>query len=147
MARSYDELWVARPFRNDPATDALIASVMEVAEKAGTGSLSCQIKEAATPADRAALVREAAEAECRIGVFCPEDNVTQFLYEELTAQEVPCPSKIGLLSGMGTDVLDDEISTLFYDFREMGARAAEMLDSGKSEQIKVRPDLRASSST
>ncbi len=142
LARGYEELWIARPFRGDAAMDALVADVAALAEKTGTGSLVYHIKEAGTPEERTALISEANSSSSRVGVFCPEDNVSKSLYRELISQGVDCPGKVGLMSGMGTSVLEDEnISTLFYDFREMGIRAAEMICSKESGQIKLRPDL------
>ena len=148
LARGYEELWIARPFRGDAAMDALVADVAAIAEKTGTGSLTYRIKDAGTPEERKALVSDAQCSSNRIGVFCPEDNVSISLNLELISQGVDCPGKVGLMSGMGTSVLADaNISTLFYDFREMGLRAAEMICSKKSGQIKLRPDLLVKTTT
>ena len=148
LARGYEELWIACPFRGDAAMDALVADVAVIAEKTGNGSLIYHIKDAGTPEERAALVSAAKCSSKRIGVFCPEDNVSKSLKLELISQGVECPGKVGLMSGMGTSVLADEnISTLSYDFREMGLRAAEMICSKESRQIKLRPDLLVKTST
>ncbi len=148
LARGYEELWIARPFRGDAAMDALVTDVAAIAEKTGTGSLGYHIKEAGTPEERAVLIGDAQNSSSRVGVFCPEDNVSKSLYLELISQGVDCPGKVGLMSGMGTSVLAEEnISTLSYDFREMGLRAAEMICSKESGQIKLRPDLLVKTTT
>ncbi|MFK5922038.1 MAG: GntR family transcriptional regulator [Verrucomicrobiota bacterium] len=148
LARGYEELWIARPFRGDAAMDALVDDMAALAEKAGSGSLLYHVKEAGNPDERRQLIAETKQTSKRIGIFCPEDNVCKALYRELLDQEVDCPGQVGLLSGMGTSVLaGEEISTLCYDFREMGLRAAEMIYAGAGGQVKLRPELLAKTTT
>ena len=69
-------------------------------------------------------------------------QITRCLYLELRSAGVDCPGKVGLMSGMGTAALrDDSITTLCFDFREMGALAAALVCARKPEQIKLRPEL------
>jgi DNA-binding transcriptional regulator YhcF (GntR family) len=142
LARGYGEIWIARPFPGHVATDFLIATFASTAKQVGAGGLPCRLKNACTPAEREALAGEASSASNRIGIFCPEDNISHRLYVELRAQGADCPGKIGLMSGMGTTALRDEsITSLSFDFRRMGALAAAMVCARKTEQIKMRPEL------
>lgn len=142
LARGYGEIWIARPFTNHVSTDSLIATFASAAKQVGAGGLPCHLKDAGTPAEREILVREAESAPGRVGIFCPEDNITRCLYLELRSAGVDCPGKVGLMSGMGTAALRDEcITTLCFDFREMGTLAAALVCARNAEQIRMRPEL------
>lgn len=129
-ARGFDDVWLAIPFTKGGAVDLMAQAVVRVAAELGRPFADKQIVMAATPEDRAALVDRLRTCPRRVGIFCPEDNISVILWQAIVGAGLGCPERIGLLSGMGTRVVEDHaISSLFIDYERIGQIAGEILVS------------------
>lgn len=148
LARGFREVWLAVPFRNDTTVDLMIENAAVVSRELGMPVARRNILGAATPAEQIRLIERLRRATGRVGVFCPEDNVTRILHERLRAGGLACPEKVGLLSGFGTaSVRQRGISSIHCDFETIGRQAAEVLNSGRRQHVVLPPRLQAGQTT
>jgi DNA-binding LacI/PurR family transcriptional regulator len=142
LARGYREIWLAVPFRNDATVDLVIEHSTAAARELGLSIDPRNILSAGTPPEQARLVRRLKTAAGRVGLFCPEDNVTRILYDRISAAGLACPKKIGLLSGFGTlPVRERGITSVECDFEEIGRQAAAVLNDSRLQRVMLPPRL------
>lgn len=138
-ARGYEEILIAVPFSNVVSVDLMIAAVRAAAETLGKPVPATALCSASTPAARERLVARVQTTKRRVGIFCPEDNISRLLRQELIAAGIDLPAQAGVLSGMGTDLVRSErISSLRIDYEAIGRTAAEIL-TGKEVRHVVLP--------
>jgi DNA-binding LacI/PurR family transcriptional regulator len=100
------------------------------------------IAPASTNRERAALIERVRRGTKRVALVCPEDNITLYLTQAAREAGLSSPSRVGLLSVMGTDVATKaEISCLRYDFRALGRLAVDALARPKPSQHILEPQL------
>jgi hypothetical protein len=137
-ARGYEEIWLAVPFTNAAPVDLMSRAAVGAAAMLGKRIDEKNIHSVATPADREKFIARVADAKKRIGIFCLEDNVSLLLRSALTTAGIMTPEQVGLVSGMGTDiVIDRAITSLQIDYRQIGLTAGEILASGTPRHVTV----------
>lgn len=147
-ARGFDEIWIAIPFANAIAIEQLTDATRRAAATLGSAIDPKNVCSVATPADREQLVTRLKNAKARVGLFCLEDNMTILLKKAFAAAGIDCPAKVGLLSGMGTDLVTERhISSLQIDYEGIGRAAGGILVSGRSQQLTIRPQLAPGTTT
>ena len=135
-ARGYDEIWLAVPFTNAAPVDLMSRAPRRAAAVLGKPIADKHVCSVATPADREEFVLRVKETKKRIGILCLEDNVSLILWRSLLAAGVSLPAQVGLISGMGTDiVIDRHISSLQIDYDQIGLTAGEILASGTRRNV------------
>jgi len=128
FARCYEEIWIAVPFRGAPPVDLMRAAACKAAVTLGRPIEEKNLCLVATPQDRAVFIQRLKETSRRIGVFCLEDNVAMILQRSLLEAGIACPQRVGIVSGMGTDIVTDRnITTLRIDYERIGREAAQIL--------------------
>lgn len=148
LARGFKEVWLAVPFRNDTTVDLMIDNAIAASRELGLPLARRNIHVVATPAEQTRFIERLRRATHRVGVFCPEDNVTRILHKRLRSAGLPCPEKVGLLSGFGTaSVRQRDISSIHCDFEAIGRQAAEVLNSGRRQHVVLPPRLQTGQTT
>lgn len=147
-ARGYDQVWVAVPFTNSAPIDLMVEASVRAAQQLGTPLAKEHLISVATPEERAALVNRLRSSPARVGVFCPEDNVTAMLARCLAQAGISLPQRVGLLSGMGTPVVSDlNISSLEIDYPGIGRMAADILQQRQRRAVTLPAALRVGQTT
>ncbi len=142
MTRGFKEIWIARPFAGYAPIEEMIEALIRAATEAGMARTKLKVVFAATPAERQSLIKQLKSSPSRIGVYCPDDNVSRILQQAFQEAKLPVPEKVGLLSGMGTiAVTEHKISSVQYDFQKIGKVAAEMLFGDALRKISIEPEL------
>lgn len=130
LGRGYEYLIPIQPFANDPAVAEFFAALNKAADETGCRDRISPPVMGSTEVERTSLVRQLTAAKRRTALICPEDNVATFIVGQLRAAGNECPARIGMFSAMGTDVATKSgLSCLRYDYRAMGKRAVEALES------------------
>ncbi|MDD2707074.1 MAG: substrate-binding domain-containing protein [Verrucomicrobiae bacterium] len=131
-ARGYQQLWLAVPFTCDAPVDTMIENVVAAGKEVGCPLPKDRIFSVATPEERAAFVDRLKKQRDRVAVFCPEDNVASLLQKTLQNAGLRCPEQAGLISGMGSAVVQSRnITSVQCDFAALGRKAAEILLQGR----------------
>jgi len=131
FARGYEEIWIAVPFHGAAPVDLMRAAARKAAATLGRPIEDQNVCQVATPEDRAVFIQRLKETRKRVGVFCPEDNVALILRRGLREAGIACPERVGIISGMGTDIVTDRnITTLQIDYERIGREAGEILAEG-----------------
>ncbi len=100
------------------------------------------------PDQRSRLIRRLIDDKTRVGLLCPEDNVSAALAASARDAGVKLGPRHGLVSVMGTRALaPGEITCMRYDFEAMGRVAASMLCDSRLSLRKFAPRLDAGQST
>lgn len=136
FARGYEEIRIAVPFRGAAPVDLMCAAAQRAAATLGRPIEDRNVGLVATPDERAEFIRRLKETPKRVGVFCLEDNVALILRRSLQEAGVACPERVGIISGMGTDIVTDRnITTLQIDYERIGREAGEILADGTHRTI------------
>jgi hypothetical protein len=148
-ARGFEEIWLAVPFTNSVSVERIQQAAIKAAACLGRPIARENILSVATPADRERFFARLQEADRRTGIFCLEDNMSLILRKMIATAGLKCPTRVGLLSAMGTDLVSDQqISSVRVDFEGIGRAAGAILMSGrKSEHVVIPPRLFRGSST
>ncbi len=86
------------------------------------------------------LINTLAKQRKRVLVVATEDNLAAVFLEAIQAAGLDTSSAPGLLSTMGSRIaVELGITSVGFDFQEMGARAAEMAVGGKMKHITLAP--------
>lgn len=94
------------------------------------------------------VIAKISKTRRRTGFFCTDDFSALYLLKCLKAAKLDVPGRVGVISTMGTRVaLENHLTTLCYDFREMGAQSARMLLDGNLKTIRFTPRLSAGKTT
>ena len=126
--RGFKKIVLAIPFQGNEEVDRQMEALRRASQKLGLPISEEAFKMATTPEERTKLIACLKSGSERVAIFCPEDNVSTLLYQEIQKQGVSCPDKVGLLSGMGeAGVLGLQISSIHYDYIQMGSLAVTKL--------------------
>ncbi len=149
IAGGYDEIVLIEPFPDYAPAHGFLTAAQESYRKITGRRLAPEGQiPLFDPASQEAFLHRAATSRVRIGIICPEDNLCQHLAGKLTAAGVTLGRDHGLLSVMGTSALTGKgITCVRYDFRKMGAMAADMLCGQKADQLLVTPSLKVGNTT
>ena len=75
-------------------------------------------------------------------MFCLEDNVALILRRSLLDAGIACLGRVGIISGMGTDIVTDrKITTLQIDYERIGREAAGILANETRRSTTLPPTL------
>jgi hypothetical protein len=141
-ARGYEEVWLAVPFTNAAPVDLMSRAAVRAAATLGKPIDPKHVCSVATPEERDTFIRRLKESGRRIGVFCLEDNVALLLWKSLLAAGIPCPERVGLVSGMGTAIVTDRhITSLQIDYEKIGLTAGEILADGVRRAVTLPTQL------
>lgn len=136
--RGFRKIMIASPFEGNQGIDHQIKSLQEASQKLGFPISSEAFQIASTLQQRQQLVAKIKNQTEKVAIYCPEDNVSALLFEEIQKQGIPCPEKVGILSGMGeVRVLGLQISSIRYDYVQMGHLAVTKLfeKNGKMHEV------------
>ncbi|MBL9214471.1 MAG: LacI family DNA-binding transcriptional regulator [Opitutaceae bacterium] len=141
-ARGFEEIWLAVPFTTAAPVDLMSQAAVKAAATLGQPIDEKNICLVALPEERERFVQRLKESRKRVGVFCLEDNVAQILYRQLQEAGIACPARVGLLSGMGTDIVTERrITTLQIDYEKIGLTAGELLLGGEPRAVTLPATL------
>ncbi|HRE84414.1 MAG TPA: substrate-binding domain-containing protein [Opitutaceae bacterium] len=131
FARGYEEIWLAVPFTHAAPVDLMCQAARRAAATLGKPIDPKNICFVTTPEERSAFLQRLKESKKRVGVFCVEDNVALILWRMLRESGITSPERVGILSGMGTDIVTErQITTLQIDYARIGREAGEILAEG-----------------
>lgn len=148
FARGYEDVWLAVPFAHAAPVDLMSQAAVRAAALLGRPIPDSRIAMVSTPQEREAFVTRIQAMEKRVGVFCLEDNVSLILWKQFAASGIPCPERVGLLSGMGTGIVTERhISSVQIDYERIGLTAGEILASGKPRTVLLPPSLAIGATT
>lgn len=148
FARGYERVLLAVPFSGAAPIDLMVAAAKEAAQHLGRPFRREEICLVSNEERRQRVIGYLRGAKQRIGIFCPEDNVALQLWREITAAGISVPGQVGILAGMGTDVVRPlKLSTLQIDFEAIGRNAAELLREGTGRQVVLPATLQIGSTT
>jgi DNA-binding LacI/PurR family transcriptional regulator len=149
LACGYQRICLLPSLRNYAATKCFLEAAREMYRKISGVPLPRQNEIALyEPGQWKELVNRLSESGERWGLICPEDHAAMSLAEELRARGVQLGKRHGLIALMGTSIVRfGELTSVRYDFQEMGRQAARMLCDGVCEQIVIKPELVTSAST
>lgn len=123
----YEEVQLVMPFAHDPPTNQYNRVFNEHFALAGGKMRRREIWDCTTPKKRAALVRKLRRTRKRVAVLVPEDNVAILLHQEMEAQGIDLPWRVGIISLQGTAGPSSPLTRVRYDYRRMGRMAAGIL--------------------
>lgn len=142
-ARGCERVVVAVPFTGAAPIDLMVAAARSAAAHLGRPLGADEVILASTAEKRRRIVDLMRNGRGRIGVFCPEDNVSLQLYHECRAAGISFPRDAALVSGMGTDVVVPAgLSTLCIDYAEIGRTAAQILRDRFVQRVVLPAQLR-----
>jgi DNA-binding LacI/PurR family transcriptional regulator len=128
LGRDFASIWPIEPFSGDPAVTEFFAALRDAAEELGCSDRVAPEASASTPRARKTLLDRLRRARQRTALLCPEDHVALLLAEAVRTSSFDCPREVGILTVMGTGLATGAgLSCLRYDFRQLGAIAAETL--------------------
>ncbi|MSU47960.1 MAG: transcriptional regulator [Opitutus sp.] len=147
LGRGFERIVPIQPFAGDPAVSEFMAALEKAVDEAGCRNRLAPIVPASTDRERADLVAQLRRETRRTALVCPEDNVAAYLTTSAREAGIDCPTRLGILSVMGTDVATRSgISCLRYDFRAMGRLAVDALGSQPVRHV-LEPRLVPGSTT
>lgn len=131
FARGFEEVWIAVPFRGAAPVDMMCDAARKAATMLGRPIEDRRVCQVATPGEREVFIQHLQATSKRVGVFCLEDNVACILHQSLGESGIACPERVGIISGMGTDIVTDrKFTTLKIDYERIGREAGEILADG-----------------
>lgn len=138
----------------DPLPDYELAAVFLQAarevyqEVAGSALPKNQLVALYDAEARKDFLRKLGESKTRLGLICPEDNLSLSLASDLRTAKGGLARRHGLVSVMGTSIITPgDVTCVRYDFRGMGRSAAEMLCVGEASLKQFAPRLDVGAST
>lgn len=119
------------------------AAALQVAREIAADFSADDVHAVRSSEDRRRLAGQLKQRPQRTAVYCPDDNWARLFHQDLVAAGVSCPEKVGLLSGIGTNVVRGEhpLSTLSVDFELIGRQAVDCLRSDQPRAETVGVDL------
>jgi hypothetical protein len=147
-ARGYEEVWLAIPFSNAVPVDLMADAVVRAGKQLGRPVPAQARISVATPADREKFIARVRQSDRRIGIFCLEDNICVRLHEDLERAGIRSPEHVGILSGMGTEIVTGRgISSIRIDFDRIGATAGELLLNNDHRVVTLPTQLAVAGTT
>ncbi|WP_269541074.1 substrate-binding domain-containing protein [Cerasicoccus fimbriatus] len=138
LDQNYERIIIAIPFKGDSAVDQM-AEAGEKAARELTQFNPEDVCLATNNRERQQLVELIRNAPERIGIFCLEDSVCKLLLDTIRLAGIRCPEKVGIISGMGTEIAHlGGLSTVDIPFVEMGSVAGKLIGD-RIKQNKVLP--------
>jgi DNA-binding LacI/PurR family transcriptional regulator len=149
LASGYEKIFLLNPWPNYETARSFLASARQVyREIAGREFPASQEVVLHDPVQYKAFIRKLTSTKRRLGLICPEDNISCHLAQDLESRGVPLGKRHGLVSVMGTFVAKNAgLTCVRYDYHRMGRLAARMLCDGKPESILLDPELSVGLST
>ena len=149
LANGFEKIVLIDPLPDYEAAEAFLRTAHEVyREVAGVALPKSQQVALHDTAQRGSFLRKLGESKTRLGLICPEDNLSLALAADLRAARGGLARRHGLVSVMGTSVIaPGDVTCVRYDFRGMGRAAAEMLCAGQTSLRRFAPRLDAGEST
>lgn len=148
LGRGFEQIIPIEPFTGDPAVAEFSAALVAAADELGCRSRLSSIEQGGSDQERAQIVERLRRSTKRTALVCPEDNVTAFLAAAVSAAGLHCPTRVGLLSVMGTDFATKAgISCLRYDFRKLGRMAVDALGSSSPVKGVLEPQFFSGTTT
>lgn len=142
-ARGCARVVVAVPFTGAAPIDLMVGAARAGAAHLGRPLGAEDVILASTEEKRRRIIELIRGARGRIGIFCPEDNVSLQLHHECRAAGVSFPRDAALVSGMGTDVVGPAgLSTLRLEYERIGQTAARILRDGPVQNVVLPAQLR-----
>jgi hypothetical protein len=143
FARGYEKIILAVPFSGASPIDLMVAAAKQCAAHLGHPFAPDDICLVSTEEKRRRLLARVAAMKGRVGIFCPEDNVALQLYHDCVAGGLSLPDRVGLVAGMGTDVVAPHgLSTLRIDYEAIGQTAARVLRDRIVQNVVIPAQLR-----
>lgn len=138
LSRGYEKVIVARPFRGYGTVDQIVAAFEKTSSVLGGGDTVKVVELDGNPKNLTWL-KAIARSHKRVGIFCPEDNFSVALHENIVAAGYRIPEDVGILAGLGSEMVSDRgFSSLSVNFEQLGRLAA----SANAEQLRDRSSLR-----
>jgi hypothetical protein len=148
FARGYERIILAVPFSGAAPVDLMVAAAKTGSAHLGRPLPPADICLVSTEEKRHQLVAALKASRVRTGIFCPEDNVALQLYRDCKAAGLAVPDRIGLVAGMGTDVVTPHgLSTLRIDYEAIGQTAARILRDRLVQNVVLPAQLRIGGTT
>jgi hypothetical protein len=149
LASGFEKIVLIDPLPDyEPATVFLGIAREVYRELAGMDLPKTQVVTLHETSRRKNFLRKLAGTKTRLGLICPEDNVSLALAAELRAAGAGVARRHGLVSVMGTSLLaPGDLTCVRYDFPAMGRAAAAMLCEGKMAVRSFPPRLDVGAST
>lgn len=140
LGRGFQQIIPIVPFTGDPAIEEFSTALKAATVELGCRELLTAPVSASTPGERNALMQKMRRTRGRAALLCPEDNIAGMLYAVIKAAGVPCPTQVGVLSVMGTDLAARAgLSCVRYDFRALGRQAIAALTSRTPVRQRIEP--------
>tara|TARA_R100000027_G_scaffold61790_2_gene53427 strand:- start:9486 stop:10274 length:789 start_codon:yes stop_codon:yes gene_type:complete len=142
QSRGYDRIALASPLQDYLPNRRFLECCSIQASRQGYPLLSDGIYEFRS-SDKGfrSLQRDLKKAEGRVAIICPEDNGALWLKQNLEGKYA-LGDELGILSAMGTSVArENRISSITYDFVEIGERAVRMIIQSELRHETVAPQL------
>lgn len=141
-ARGCERVVIAVPFTGAAPIDLMVAAARTSATHLGRPLGAEDVVLASTEEKRRQIIGLVRGGRGRLGIFCPEDNVSVQLYHECRAAGISFPRDAALVSGMGTDaVVPSSLSTLHHDYEKVGQTAARILRDGPVQNVVLPAQL------
>lgn len=141
--RGYDTLWIAQPFKGDPAIDAMVEQLHRIGGSMGMAGPH-RVVAADAPEKRRHIAAQLSRQRARVAIFCPEDNTCALLFRSLVEAGIEVPKKAGLISGMGTSAVQQEdITSVTLPFDLLGQEAAKIVVFNQPKHLTLPVGFRA----
>ena len=148
LGRGFEQIIPIEPFLGDPAVAEFSAALVTAADELGCRSRLSPIEPGGTDQERTQIIDRLRRATKRTALVCPEDNVTALLAAAASVAGLHCPTRVGLLSVMGTDFATKAgISCLRYDFRKLGRMAIDAIGSSTPVRGVLEPQFFSGTTT
>lgn len=141
--RGYERIVMAIPFKGNPEITQRMIEIERASKVLGISIFEESHQLATCPEERRTMIQMLKQSAVRTAIYCPEDNVTRLIFEEMRDQGVDCPQKIGLMSGMGEDsILDLDITSIQVNYQEIGSRAVtKVFEKSTSQHETMEPSF------
>ncbi|MSU72496.1 MAG: transcriptional regulator [Opitutus sp.] len=148
LGRGFEQIIPIEPFLGDPAVAEFSAALVTAADELGCRSRLSPIEPGGTDQERTQIIDRLRRSTKRTALVCPEDNVTALLAAAASVAGLHCPTRVGLLSVMGTDFATRAgISCLRYDFRKLGRMAIDAIGSSTPVRGVLEPQFFSGTTT
>lgn len=123
LACGYEHIHLVKPFSGDSTVDLQLAALATAIVEIGAQQQFAGMVECDNAKKRDALLLQLKDERRKVALYCPEDNTSRLLYQQLRKLN----PAIGLLSGMGTaEVTTLGITSVQYDFNQLGKTAVDL---------------------
>lgn len=147
LGRGFTRIVPVEPFAGDPAVEEFFTAMETAAEALACRDRLAPRVKAHTPAQGESLIR-ALPRGTRTALLIPEDHIALRLHTLLQAAGRACPTEVGLLAVMGTNVSAQAgLSRLSFDFRAMGRTAVSLLTESSPRTITFAATLQHGTTT